>query len=342
MSEIFANDAWITLFNTNGSFEVGKEPDSTVVNGAFRFTGVSVAQGITIQGATLSIYVALKGSGSGDIKTNIWGMDDDNTADFSSSPMGRSKTTATDSSTRSVPSMGEFINYDVGSIVQEIVNRGGWSSGNAMGFIVEDNGSPLDVWVYDNLSSPRSKLNIVLSSPSASPSPSSSVSRSASPSASQSPSASLSPSTSPSPSAMPPTATGVLKIAKPGVNVLTNSDIDKLVFSSEYGTLKYYTKQSINISFDANDGDISATGSYTHNLGYYPYCEVFVSTYIGAATGSYEYCPFFGSGASVSYDANYVITPTQIKVYGEISGVSSSVWHFDFLVFVFKNDLLLS
>ena len=179
-------------------------------------------------------------------------------------------------------------------------------------------------------------VNSVGISPSASLSPSSSLSPSASVSPSVSPSSSF--SSSPSPSPAPPSAQAILKIAKPGVNVLTNSDIDKLVFDSEYGTLKYFSKQAIHITFDASTGDISALGLYTHNLNYYPFCEVFVSV----NGGNYEYCPFFGSGVSVAYSANFIITPTQIKVYGEINGMSGSVWTFDFLIFIYKNDLQLS
>jgi len=122
---------------------------------------------------------------------------------------------------------------------------------------------------------------------------------------------------------------------------LTNSDIEKLIFSSEYGTLKYFDKQELNLSFDANTGDITCRGEITHNLGYYPYVEVYVSVYIGSPTGVYEYCPFVGSGASVAYNANVKIDTSKITCYGEISGVSTSVWHFDFLVFIFKNNLNL-
>lgn len=179
-------------------------------------------------------------------------------------------------------------------------------------------------------------------SPSSSVSPSVSPSASQSPSSSQSSSESASASSSPSPSPMPPANTAVLKIAKTGVNVLTNSDIEKLKLSSEYGTLKYFSRDTSNLTIDAASGDIACHGTITHNLGYYPFVEVFVSVYIGAATGIYEYCPFFGAGATVLYSANVKITTTTIELYGEIDGVSSDTWHFDFLVFTHKNNLQLS
>lgn len=178
-------------------------------------------------------------------------------------------------------------------------------------------------------------------SPSSSISPSLSPSVSLSPSASTSASISASVSASASPSPLPTHGT-VLIVAKDGISALTNSDPEKNIFDSHYGTLKYLSKQAVNISFDASTGDISATGNYAHNLGYYPFCEVFVRVYTGATpSGNYEYCPFFGSGAAVAYSANFSITTTQIKVYGEISGVSTAVWHFEFLIFVYNNNLNL-
>jgi hypothetical protein len=133
-----------------------------------------------------------------------------------------------------------------------------------------------------------------------------------------------------------------MKIAKPGYNVLTTNDPTRLIFSSDYGTLKYYKKETAQITFDANAGDIAGIATITHNLGYYPFVEVFVSVYIGSPTGIYEYCPFAGSGATVQYSANYKITTTGITLYAEINGVSDSVWVFDFIVFIYKNNLNLT
>ncbi|SRR6266496_1710405 len=130
-------------------------------------------------------------------------------------------------------------------------------------------------------------------------------------------------------------------VAKSGFNVLTETNPKNLKFSSDYGTLKYFTKTTKNISFDANAGDISCHGTYTHNLGYYPFVDVLCRVYIGAPAGNYEYCPFAGAGAVVFYSANYIITPTTIEFYGQINGVSTSIWNFDFLAFVYKNNLNL-
>ena len=131
-----------------------------------------------------------------------------------------------------------------------------------------------------------------------------------------------------------------IKISKPGINVLQTNDPRNLIFSSRYPNLKYFKKGSMRISFDAGAGDISATGIYQHNLGYYPFIEAFSSVYLsGAPTGIYEYCPFFGSGATIAYSTNYRITKTTVQFYGQISGMSADVWVFDFIFFIFKNNL---
>ena len=331
---------WDANLGYAGFFHIGKE-GGTSMSGAVRFTNVTIPKGTTIESAQLSVSAdEQKGSGS-QIKVRVYGFDEDNVGEFTSNPMGRTETTALKNVQDTIPTVGNFLNIDVKDIVQEIVNRNGWSSGNAMAFYIYNNGSDTDRLIVDFRDvGNNSRLSIVISSPSSTMS--ASPSSTPSPSSSFSVSPSITPSVSVSPSPFPTPFKGKLKIAKPGINVLTNSDVHKLIFSSDYGTLKYYTKQVIETSFDAGDGNISCAGSYTHNLGYHPFTEVFVRTYTGnTPSGDYEYCPFFGSGATVAYGANYIITTTQIKVYGMISGVSGDIWHFDFLVFIFKNDLHL-
>lgn len=301
--------------------------------GAIRVVSVTIPQGTVVDSATLHFRceTAVPASNQ-NVKMKISGIDEDNTATFTSDPWGRAKTTNNYTNEYSNSSNDTWIDITVTDIVNEILGRGGWSSGNAMGFIIEDNGTATDQTrdlnddyggTYD------SYLSVVLHTPSASPSRS----------ISRSPSASPSPTPSPSPSPIP--SFFGLKIAKPGIDVLTTDNPVDFIFNSDYGTLKYLSKQEINTSFDANAGPVACTGTYAHGLGYYPFVEVFVSVYIGTPTGIYEYCPFFGSGATVEYSANYKITSTEIVVYGEIEGASTSVWHFDFLVFIYKNNLQL-
>lgn len=331
--------SWIS--NPAGSVGVGKNFFGNDVYAAWRWANVNIPQGTTITSATLRLTDSQNGSPS--VNTRFYGIKQTDTADMTSDPVGRTKTSASKTYSQSGQSTNTVRSIDVTALVQEIINQGGWSSGNHLGIITQENGSSNDnilrFYSYSGDANKCAELEINWGgpSPSASVSPSSSVSPSASPSVS--PSASVSPSSSPSPSPMPPPNPAAMKIGKPGVNVLTNSDVEKLKFSSEFGTLKYFDKEALNLSFDASTGDITCKGEITHNLGYYPYVEVYVSVYIGSPTGVYEYCPFFGSGASVAYNANVKIDTSKITCYGEISGVSSSVWHFDFLVFIYKNKV---
>jgi hypothetical protein len=314
--------------------------------GGLRFTNVTISQGTTITSAKISMKSY---GGTVNLRTKIYGIYEDNTASMSSDPTGRTKTSANTDWDLDNPSSGStYDTSDITSIVQEIVNRVGWSSGNAMGFLIlDDTSSDSSQWYdYEEDNANAALLTIVYSgvsssaSQSRSSSPSQSPSGSLSPSFSQSPSSSPSTSNSPSPSATEPFR-GLMKIAKPGYNVLTDQEPHHFIFSSEYGTLKYYQKSTAQITFDANTGDFAGTATVTHDLGYYPYVEVFVSSYIGNPSGVYEYCPFAGSGAAVQYDANYKITTTGITLYAQINGVSTSVWVFDFLIFVYKNNLNL-
>lgn len=346
-------------FGNSEEFELFSEWYGGIYDISWRFQNITIPQGATITSAKITV---IRNSGGGSdhwLYRKLRGVAQDDNSTFSTSDTAqtRSHTTAAVDWDFLVPASGTFGDVfdsaDITSIIQEIIDRGGWASGNSIAIYNQDDGTPngnfLDYKYYSSYPNDAALLTITYElggspsvSPSASVSPSKSPSSSASPSTSVSPSPSSSASASPSPSPLPPPNPAVLKIAKQGVNVLTNSDIEKLIFSSEYGTLKYFTKQAIATSFDASTGDITCKGEYTHDLGYYPYVEVYVSVYIGSPTGVYEYCPFVGSGASVAYLANVKIDTSKITVYGEISGVSSEVWHFDFLVFVFKNKVDLT
>jgi hypothetical protein len=324
---------------------------------SLRFIGVTIPVGSTINSAKIT-FISTSGDTS-HVILKIYGVAEDNTGEFGTSPIDdartRSHTTANvdwdETPTHTIG--GAYDSPDISSIIQEIINRGGWSSGNAIGIFIAENGSETNTECkkkqYQHDSTKAALLTIDYTAPGSSASASLSPSGSQSPSASLSPSSSMSSSISPSastsasasPSPLPPHAT-VLRVAKPGINALTNSDPEKMIFDSAYGTLKYFAKEPVNISFDASTLDISAHGTYTHNLGYYPYVEAYVRVYTGSTpSGNYELVPFVGSGASIFYDATIKITDTTIEVYGQINGVSAVVWHFDFLLFVYKNDLSL-
>jgi hypothetical protein len=99
-----------------------------------RFTSVNIPQGSTITSANIQLYIV---SGSyDDINCVIYGNDVDNAQDFSDNPhiiseADRSRTSASVSWVQD--SLGTtWKEKSVTNIIQEIVNRSGWSSGNAL------------------------------------------------------------------------------------------------------------------------------------------------------------------------------------------------------------------
>lgn len=106
-------------------------------NGRFlgwRFRNVTVPQGATISVATLKLHISYASSGS-TITGYLWGAAADNLGTWGTGagPLEMTKTSA-----KTVVSMPSATtgnkNVTVTSQVQEIVNRGGWVSGNVMGF----------------------------------------------------------------------------------------------------------------------------------------------------------------------------------------------------------------
>jgi hypothetical protein len=138
----------------------------------FRWTNVAVPQGATITSATVTLYCAATNGGT-TAQTIWWGEASDNAATFANSaggkPEGRTPTTATVTKSFSISNWGS-IGYNTGdtitvtSIVQEIVNRAGWASGNALVIVAHDNGSASTNYIghstYDRDVNRGAKLDI--------------------------------------------------------------------------------------------------------------------------------------------------------------------------------------
>jgi hypothetical protein len=130
------------IYLTDTALWLGKYGTMAENNGV-RFTSVTLPQGATINAAYLSFYAfgALSGT---TCKVTIKGHNTDNAPTFSTKADfdGRARTSAGVSWT--IPGWSDATWYDspsITSVVQEIVNRAGWASGNAMAFFVDDDGS---------------------------------------------------------------------------------------------------------------------------------------------------------------------------------------------------------
>lgn len=117
---------------------------------------VTIPSGSTISSATVEVYMKWHSAGS-DIVTRMQGFDVDDMAVFSSSNrpsqiaqttafVDRTYTDASDFATNTWLSLD-----DCTAIIQEIIDRGGWASGQALGVVLKENGSiAQDRWQFQD------------------------------------------------------------------------------------------------------------------------------------------------------------------------------------------------
>lgn len=131
-----------------------------------RWTNVTVAQGTTLASAIISLYNAPGHGGNTSIAIKSLAENADNhTAPTSGSDAnGRTLTTGTAWAGFGPSVDNTWYTCDIVSEIQAVVNRSGWSSGNAIGVRTIDNGSTsnsgLYVRSYDNDSTKAAKLDI--------------------------------------------------------------------------------------------------------------------------------------------------------------------------------------
>ena len=150
-------------FNTDETLQAGQNSAKLTVG--LRFPSVAIDQGATILSATLGFNVTSR-AGSPDIDWH--GVDADNQGQFANSvgqrPRDATKTTAFTNFTASGTGARTI---DVTAIVQEIVDRAGWVSGNAIALVTDDNvGTGMAYYLieaYENAGTAHATLTIVAS-----------------------------------------------------------------------------------------------------------------------------------------------------------------------------------
>ena len=132
---------------------------------AFRWS-VAIAQGTTITSATLGLYITA-GSVVGQ---DVYCQQADNAGAFTTTATDISgRTAGTRTTLTGTPSVGSYLSFDVTSIVQTIINRAGFASGNYIAIIVDaltpgiTSASAITVQAYDGSSANAAKLDIVYS-----------------------------------------------------------------------------------------------------------------------------------------------------------------------------------
>ncbi len=148
--------------NSYGTCAIGTNTTLGAFKGMIRFPSIPINQGVTVNYALLYFYASNVGS-SGTMKTKCYGIAEDNTAILTGDPFGRTRTSAVTTIHDTRPNSGAYEDYVVTSQVNEILARGGWSNGNAMAFIIEDDTSDTNVWVSDPASGAETYLIIRVS-----------------------------------------------------------------------------------------------------------------------------------------------------------------------------------
>lgn len=135
------------------------------------FTGVTIAQGATINSANFILTPQNTwNAGPSVIKYYVSAQAADNAAIFSASAASlnttnRPRSTATVAWTQTSVTVNVDQSVSITSVVQEIVNRAGWASGNAIAILVDTHedttqGEWQDYYSYDGLAGSAAKLQI--------------------------------------------------------------------------------------------------------------------------------------------------------------------------------------
>lgn len=268
-------------FGYNKDFYSG----SGTISGACRFNNVSIAQGTTVSEAYIRFHIGgVTPDSEATIKFKVWGIDEDDTANFSSSPMGRTKTSESTSVEWGSPTDNSWGNIDVTSIVNEILSRGGWSSGNDMGFLIFDNGTATDTnrFIVDDISGDYSFLVVrVTAEPDFTPTPKSVAAPT-----------------------FPAADDCGIRVSAPNKDVLTVTDSD-IWFTTRKRTFGVYEEGEVTIS--------SSPHTITHNLGYSPA----VLAYANYSGKKYRFPDFLNLTSGGTIESNL----TQAKIYTDADKV---------------------
>lgn len=141
--------------------------NATAIISGYRFTTVPIEPGSTVTAASLEFYLT---GGTYAPDARIRAHAHDNAATFTTSTSnisGRSQTTAYTDWTDTDNGAGWYTTQDIAAVVQEIIDRGGWSKDNAIAFVLTRQGSGnMPIVDYNGNTSRAAKLNLTWTPPS--------------------------------------------------------------------------------------------------------------------------------------------------------------------------------
>ena len=131
------------------------------INLGFRFLNVTIPQGSTINSAALAVYVT--DAAADDPNCGVLLENADNAGTFTTGTNDITNRTKTGSVTWNATSIGTGFKSspDIASIVQTVINRVGWASGNALAVILDGvAGTNMTVQSYDGSAANAATLSI--------------------------------------------------------------------------------------------------------------------------------------------------------------------------------------
>lgn len=141
--------------------------DGTDQNVGLRFQGIQVPAGVSITNAYIEFAVDETSSGATNLTFNAEDIDDGTT--FGSSDFDISSRTKTSSSVEwnTIPSWSlegeKHRSPDLSAIVQEVIGRGGWTSGNDMNIIITGSGQRIaEAWDGDANAAPQLRIEYLI------------------------------------------------------------------------------------------------------------------------------------------------------------------------------------
>lgn len=152
------------------------------INSSHRFLNINVPQGSTIHDSTFEVFGTYLGGSFRPLtlrtlRLRISGIDEDNTATFSVSdkPSNRTRTDGHVNYVQGCYGISPIANwksFNVTTAIQEIIDRVGWSSNNALGVCMDNNGSDSGTyppyWLsysYNRDTTKAAKLQIIYTAP---------------------------------------------------------------------------------------------------------------------------------------------------------------------------------
>ena len=130
--------------------------------GGLRFTNLTIPQGSTINTATLTVTVSSGTFDDPNLTIRANDIDDATTFTTTASDIsGRTTTTAATTWAASSIGVGAKTSPSIVTIIQEIIDRPGWASGNNLALILKGNNSdPFRYNAFDNGSADYATLDI--------------------------------------------------------------------------------------------------------------------------------------------------------------------------------------